>query len=74
LKWNCSQLAVFFFKPSFIALTVGLASITTKQTPPHTLKMEVTRPSETLVYNKPTWRHIPEDGILHSHYRENLKS
>jgi hypothetical protein len=29
-----------------------------------TLKMEVTRSSETSVYNKPTWRHIPEDGIL----------
>jgi hypothetical protein len=26
--------------------------------------MEVTRSSETSVYNKPTQRHIPEDGIL----------
>jgi hypothetical protein len=39
-----------------------------------TLKMEATRSSETSVYNKPTQRHIPEDGILHSHLRENLKS
>jgi hypothetical protein len=30
-----------------------------------TLKMETRRSSETSVYNKPTWRHIPEDGILH---------
>jgi hypothetical protein len=26
------------------------------------------------VYYKPTRRNIPEDGILHSHSRENLKS
>jgi hypothetical protein len=36
--------------------------------------MEVTRSSETSVYNKPTRRHIPEDNIPHSHRRENLKS
>jgi hypothetical protein len=36
--------------------------------------MEATRSSETSVYNKPTRRHVPEDGILHSHSRENLKS
>jgi hypothetical protein len=27
--------------------------------------MEATRSSETSVYNKPTWHHIPEDGILY---------
>jgi hypothetical protein len=36
--------------------------------------MEATRSSETPVYNKPTRRYILEDGILHSHRRENLKS
>jgi hypothetical protein len=30
------------------------------------LKMEATSSSETLVYNKTIWRHIPEGGILHS--------
>jgi hypothetical protein len=30
--------------------------------------------SETLVFTRPTRRHIPEDGTLHSHCRENLKS
>jgi hypothetical protein len=25
-------------------------------------------------YNKSTWHHIPEDGILHSHDHENLKN
>jgi hypothetical protein len=38
-----------------------------------TLKMEATLSSETSVYNKPTRRHIPEDGILHSQRREKLK-
>jgi hypothetical protein len=30
----------------------------------NTLKMEATHSSETSVYNKPTRRQIPEDGIL----------
>jgi hypothetical protein len=36
--------------------------------------MEVIRSSETLVHIRSTRRHIPKDGILHSHRRENLKS
>jgi hypothetical protein len=51
--------------------------------PPHTassladfstLKMEAIRSSETSVHTRSTRRHIPEDGILHSHCCENLKS
>jgi hypothetical protein len=38
-----------------------------------TLKMEAIRSSETSVHTRSTRRHIPEDGILHSHRRENLK-
>jgi hypothetical protein len=30
--------------------------------------------SETSVIIRTTQRHIPEDGIFHSHRRENLKS
>jgi hypothetical protein len=39
-----------------------------------TMKMEAIRSSETSVHTRSTRRHIPEDSILHSHRRENLKS
>jgi hypothetical protein len=38
------------------------------------LKMAVIRFSDTSVPTRATWHYIPEDGILHSHHRENLKS
>jgi hypothetical protein len=38
-----------------------------------TVWMEATRSSGMSVYNEPTRRYIPENGILHSHRRENLK-
>jgi hypothetical protein len=39
-----------------------------------TLKMEATRSTEMSVLTRPTWCHIPEDDILHSHCRENVTS
>jgi hypothetical protein len=39
-----------------------------------TLKMEVICYSETFVVTRATQRNISEDGILHSHGLENLKS
>jgi hypothetical protein len=38
-----------------------------------TLKMEAARSCETSVLTRPIRRHIPEDGILHSRRRDNLK-
>jgi hypothetical protein len=35
--------------------------------------MEVVRSSETSVLTRDAQRNIPEEGILHSHRRENLK-
>jgi hypothetical protein len=35
--------------------------------------MEALGSSETSVLTRTTWRNVPEDGILPSYFRENLK-
>jgi hypothetical protein len=39
-----------------------------------TLMMEATRSSETSVFTRVTRRNLPDDGMLHSYRRENIKS
>jgi hypothetical protein len=39
-----------------------------------TMMMEAIRSSEMSVLTRATRRHIPDDGILHSYHRGNLKS
>jgi hypothetical protein len=51
-------------KPSVVPSSKNLA----------TLMIEALRSSETSGITRATWRNIPEDAILHSHRRENLKS
>jgi hypothetical protein len=60
--------------PVDVTYTTTIESAVTCSRGFSTLKMEAIRSSETSVYTGSTRHHIPENGIFHSHRRENLKS
>jgi hypothetical protein len=48
-------------------------NVSSKQLILSTLIMEAICSYEASVVTRETWRHIPEEGIVHSHLLENLK-
>jgi hypothetical protein len=59
---------------SWMLRRVALVRTDVSGKPSNTLMKEALRSSQTSFLTRATRRNIPEDTILHSHRRENLKS
>jgi hypothetical protein len=69
-KYNTIQYKVFLRSVRRLLVTANVPSSPILVT----LMMEALGSSETLVLTRATWRNIVENGILHSHRRENFIS
>jgi hypothetical protein len=63
-----------FSTPVNVIVLLVTASVVPRPLIIFTLMMEAIRFSDTSVLKRVTRPYIPEDGILHSHLRENHKS
>jgi hypothetical protein len=68
------QLALYAFGTWSVLRLLVIANVVPSSPILVILMMETIRSSETSVLTKATRSHISEDGPLHSHRRENLRS
>jgi hypothetical protein len=69
-----SKQEIYIHKECYMLQLLFTASVVPGSPILFTPMIEGIRSSEWVVLTNATWRHITEDGILHSYLREDLKS